>query len=921
MRPIKLTISAFGPYIEKTIIDLDKFGNKGLYLITGDTGAGKTTIFDAITFALFGEASGENREASMLRSKYADTDTPTFVELIFEYSGKEYKVTRNPEYERLSKRGDGTTLQKSEAELIFPDGRIITKSREVTNEIKEIMGIDRNQFTQIAMIAQGDFLKLLLAPTEDRKKIFRQIFKTQLYQDLQDKLKTESSALGREHDLLKSSISQYISGTTYKEDDVMTIELEKAKVGNLSVVDTVGLIAQIIKQDEEEQSKYAEEIKKLEENINKTNTLLGKDETIKKTRNGLEIAQNDLLLKKPELQNLLAIFEFEKKQQPERDKLSVAISTAKNKLPEYDELGKKKAELKEKQSQHLDKSKLLVQDKEMLKIFLKDLENFRLELESLKDAGAQKEKLKNQQENVIKRQNDLKNLTAELINYDKLVVDHGIAQANYQNAAEKTATLQSEYNIKNTAFLDEQAGILASKLKSNERCPVCGSTEHPFLAILTENAPSEAELKIAKDRFEKAQTQTAELSTEAGNINGKKEGKKAEVEKRAAELLGNCDFSKIISEIEVELSDIGIEIVGLITELETEENNIKRKTEIEKSIPLKETEIKVKEADVSSHEKNLASLESDIKNLAETIDNFAKTLEFECKEKAEEAIFLDEQKQTKMQKAFNDAQKAYDECKAENDNLEGTIKALSEQLKNAEEIDTEAEKAKLGAFVFNKGQLTNTATQVATRISKNQSALINIEKQYENLVEVESKWTWVKALSNTANGNISGKEKIMLETYIQMTYFDQIIARANTRFMVMSGGQYELKRRNEAENNRSQSGLELDVIDHYNATERNIKTLSGGESFQASLSLALGLSDEIQSSAGGIKLDTMFVDEGFGSLDEDSLQQAIKVLIGLTDGNRLVGIISHVAELKEKIEKQIIVKKGKSGGSRVEIVC
>ncbi|MDP3058068.1 MAG: SbcC/MukB-like Walker B domain-containing protein, partial [bacterium] len=293
---------------------------------------------------------------------------------------------------------------------------------------------------------------------------------------------------------------------------------------------------------------------------------------------------------------------------------------------------------------------------------------------------------------------------------------------------------------------------------------------------------------------------------------------------------------------------------------------------------------------------------------------------FESKDNLEQAISSLEQRKRKMQESFATAQNAYNDCKGENSKLNGSIKALNEQLKDAKEIDIEAEKDNLNSLIIQKQEITDVATQIFTRLSINKSALQNIKKQCGNLVEVEEKWIWVEALSNTANGRISGKEKIMLETYIQMTYFDRIIARANMRFMVMSSGQYELKRRIEADNIRSQSGLELDVIDHYNATERNVKTLSGGESFQASLALALGLSDEIQSSAGGIRLDTMFVDEGFGSLDEDSLQQAIKVLIGLSEGNRLVGIISHVTELKEKIEKQIVVKKAKSGGSRVEMV-
>jgi exonuclease SbcC len=252
--------------------------------------------------------------------------------------------------------------------------------------------------------------------------------------------------------------------------------------------------------------------------------------------------------------------------------------------------------------------------------------------------------------------------------------------------------------------------------------------------------------------------------------------------------------------------------------------------------------------------------------------------------------------------------------------LEGRILAYRSKDKDYQPVDIEAIKNKEVVLKEEKNIVSTLITIGAGRQNNNSWALEKIEEQSGNLVEQEKRWTWMKTLSNTANGNVSGKEKIMLETYIQMNYFERIIARANTRFMVMSSGQYELKRRVEAENNRSQSGLELDVIDHYNGTERSVKTLSGGESFKASLSLALGLSDEIQSSAGGVRLDTMFVDEGFGSLDDESLQQAMKALLGLTEGNRLVGIISHVSELKDKIDKQILVKKDKSGGSRVEII-
>ena len=245
---------------------------------------------------------------------------------------------------------------------------------------------------------------------------------------------------------------------------------------------------------------------------------------------------------------------------------------------------------------------------------------------------------------------------------------------------------------------------------------------------------------------------------------------------------------------------------------------------------------------------------------------------------------------------------------------------MKELLKDREEIDEDKAAKRKKELTDQKNDADVHIKEINARASANRSIYKALKKQVESIADTEQKLRWVKALADTAGGNLQGREKVMLETYVQTAYFDRIISRANVRFMVMSGGQYELKRSSTADNNRSQSGLSLDVVDHYNGTERSVKTLSGGESFKASLSLALGLSDEIQASAGGIRLDTMFIDEGFGSLDEESLQQAMRALSGLAESDRLVGIISHVPELKEKIDRQIRVIKDRSGGSRVEII-
>ncbi len=923
MRPTKLTISSFGPYSGKTVIDFDKLGNNGLYLITGDTGSGKTTIFDAITFALYGEPSGNNRETNMFRSKYSEPDTPTFVELIFEYGNKEYKVKRNPEYERLNKRGEGTTTQKPDAELILPDGKVITKAKEVTNTIKEIMGIDCNQFTQIAMIAQGDFLKLLLASTEDRKKIFRQIFKTNFYQTLQDKLKSKSIDMSRTYDLIKNSIKQYIEGIICNEDNELYDEIIKAKEGNLTIENTLELIGKIIQTDTTIQDKNIEDKITIDKKLETLNSLIGKIENINKAKIKLDEATKEHSEKNISLKELLTTYEKEKAKQLDIENLNKQINIQNNKLPQYEDFEKKKKELQEKESEKGKDIKEKEDKTSAMKLLDEETKELILEANTLKDVQTEKQIILNKTDVENKKHQQLEELNNKINEYDTLLSDYEKIQKDYLDSKNKTKELQDQYHNIYTAFLDEQAGILSKTLVDGKNCPVCGSTEHPSPAVLTDNAPSEKELNSTKKKYEKSQEETSSLSEKASKLNGQVDTHKKDIIKTASNLLKQNEFSEIteitkkITEIQTATTD---NLSTLTKDLKLIDQKIERKVLLETLIPQKQKTINALTKEIIEHDKAIIKIESEQKSIRDNIESLTKLLEYGSKEKALEYIAELEIKKKKLIKDFDLAQKTYFDTKSELDDLSGKIKALTEQIKESENINLDDLKQQQANLKIDQEIIGKIITQVTSQLNTNISILEKVIKQNEQSIKVETEWTWIKALSNTANGTVSGKEKIMLETYVQMTYFDRVIARANTRFMVMSGGQYELKRRHEAINNRSQSGLELDVIDHYNGSERSVKTLSGGESFQASLSLALGLSDEIQSSAGGIKLDTMFVDEGFGSLDEESLQQAMKVLAGLVEGDKLVGIISHVSELKSKIDKQIIVKKEKTGGSKVEII-
>ena len=919
MRPIKLTISAFGPYAGRMVLNMDQLGTKGLYLITGDTGAGKTTIFDAITFALYGETSGDIRKTDMVRSKYAASDVPTEVELVFAYRDKVYVVRRNPEYQRPAKRGDGIVNQKANAELTYPDGRIVTKTKEVTAAVESILGVNRNQFTQIAMIAQGEFLKLLLTSTEDRKKIFRKIFKTELYQELQEQLKSESGTLGRRYEEVKNSIGQYVDGLCCEKDDINEEQLKNAKESEVLLADLINLVDDIISVDRQKSENLEGEIGAIEKHLEQVNVALGTATEVERIRSAFAAAKTSLAEKEPELQASLKIYEREQKRETERNVLHEKISLAENKLPQYDLLDHTQQELETKEKELKSLEHRANQQKKELEKRISHLDDMKKEAESVKDAGRQEALLAGKLQQAADRQNDLKNLKNSLDELNQLVQQLEAKQQEYLSAAELAEDRQRQYQQKNRAFLDEQAGILAEALPDGQPCPVCGSKEHPVLAAKTADAPTEAQLEDAKNASNAATEKAKDLSTSASILSGQVSAKRKEVESTAAQLLGMLQLEKVGEQLAMEAAGLKEQVKDLKNLLRTEKEKTQRKQQLEEQIPVLEIELEKKKKSITDLERNYAALESEIKEKERSLNVMIADLDFDSRAAAEKNIAELRSEETAMQNALTKARETYTACKEAVTTLQGKLESLQGQLAEAPEIDVTVMNRRQAELAAEKKRLNEELTKISARIASNESALKNIRRQADNLAEVEERWSWVKALSNTANGNLSGKEKIMLETYVQMRYFDRVIQRANTRLMVMSDGQYELKRRIEAENNRSQSGLELDVIDHYNGSQRSVRTLSGGESFKASLSLALGLSDEIQASAGGIRLDTMFVDEGFGSLDEESLQQAIRALVELSEGNRLVGIISHVSELKEKIEKQIVVKKERVGGSRAEI--
>lgn len=909
MRPVYIRMSAFGPYAGIQELNMEELGAGGLYLITGDTGAGKTTIFDAITFALYGEASGDSREAGMLRSKYADPSVPTEVELTFIYGGKTYKVCRNPEYERPTKRGTGMTMQKAEAELIYPDGRVVTKPKDVTAAVTEIMGVNREQFCQIAMIAQGKFRDLIEKGTTERQKIFREIFRTAPYQQVQDILKGKYRALERECETLRESVKQYIQGILWNKDASEETPVEEV----------MELLTEQNKADQEIQAGLLEELQQKEQVLQKIRSELERDRERKKRQKLYLELQDKRQEQQEQLVEVRRRYQGEQEKGPERQRIGDEISRLESLMPQYlhlEELKKNERADQDEREKLSGKQRQYEAKQEELK---GKIQEGREAGESLADAPEEYQKLLFESEKHQKYMERLQNLLKVILQYEKLQQDLLIKQREYRTVRDRVQKKESEYRVKNQAFLDEQAGILAQTLVEDQPCPVCGSIHHPAPAVQNPGAPSKDELELLQQELEQCRVREAEASRKAGELLGNVQSR-AESIKREAEGL---ELTGTLEEMKHQLADLQKQ--GQTTEKQLQQEKglasekVKQKDMWNRLLPEQEKALEKVTEELQQIRERQAAVESKQKAAGEEIQRLTEVLPYPGQKEAQDKHIELVQKQNVMKRQLEQAEKAVQTAEVEIAGTEGRLKELRQQLEEAVEADTEALRQKQAEIETEKAACEERGKELHHRIQNNQSVLKNLQNRSKELVEKEKQYTMVRSLAVTALGNIPGKEKIMLETYVQMTYFDRIIARANTRLMVMTGGQYEMKRRRGSSNLRSQSGLELDVIDHYNGSERSIRTLSGGESFQASLSLALGLADEIQASAGGIRLDTMFVDEGFGSLDSESLEQAVQALAGLAESKRLVGIISHVDELKNRIDRQIVVKKERSGGSIAEI--
>lgn len=919
MRPLKITMSAFGPYAGEVTLNMQKLGKSGIYLITGDTGAGKTTIFDAISYALYGEASGNYRENTTLRSKYASADTPTFVELEFEYNNEIYKINRNPEYPRPNKRGEGFTKQSANAELVMPDGSVITKIKEVSAKVEEIIGINKNQFSQIAMIAQGDFRKLLNCETNERSKIFRKIFKTEPYHNIEIKLSSLFNELKRNREKEKSGIEQYINQLKCNENDTLSLELERAKSGDVLIEDVIKLAGEIINKDTLEYTKTQKNIESINEEIEKINSNIKLYENQEATKKAYAKASSKLEELKTKRNECEKAYKSAEAQRERLDDLTRKINLINSKMPKYDELKSLENSINERAQSFEKSNNSLKQKQQEITLLEKEIDEKSKALEEVKGADLLVQKLTVQKEEIKKKAEALKELKTEIDRCKTEQKNLKNAQSFAKSALDEYGALENEYNQIYIAFFNEQAGIIADELKDGEPCPVCGSTSHPNLARKSENAPSQADVESAQNLVKKAQEKANKARDTASALKSKFDEIAANVKSAAKKLFGTDD--NVFDDYNSNINALKKEYDCILALLKTANEKLNLYKKLDKEIPKIQEKQKSLSDEISTLNTQKASDEAFISENTKRVTSIKSELDFEsadlAKDKLKEYTNLSSDIKNAIEKSKND----FDDIKSKYDTQKGTKASLENALKEFKEIDLASLNEKYLKLNEYKKDVDETAKSLYSRIESNKLLVDDISEKRDILKGYDDKFVWLKALSETANGDISGKEKITLETFVQMTYFDSIIRKANIRLLTMSDGQYELVRRSDAETLKKNEGLALDVIDHFNGSSRSVSTLSGGESFMASLCLALGLSDEIQSSNGGIKLDTMFVDEGFGSLDGEALDRALSALTSLSRGNRLVGIISHVDALRDRIDNKIVITKDRTIGSNAQIIC
>lgn len=940
MKPIKLVLSAYGPFPDKTVIDFDKLGSDGVFLISGPTGSGKTTIFDGICYALYGTASGNLRTPKMMRSTYAESDTKTFVEFTFSSHNNEYKINRRPEQEIKKINGNGTTVRPSEVSLEILDGgsTVYTGKREVEEKIKEIIGLDANQFRQVTMIAQGEFLKVLNASTEERMEIFRRIFKTGRYTELQEELKIAvkeiSSNIIEIENILKREFNNVFTseqlekqGLNVNEQSLLYVQkkdiLERAYSESDEKVKQNIAIGEALVQDKERLIKESANLESLIDHFSKLNSISKSLAELEEEKESINQQQNCIPEMKKDIEDIIS-----------------AISKLEALRPRYQRL--------EADSEKISKQRENLKIQEIsLSSISKEVESIENSLTLDRTSLAELEKELDNSDDIniqlnlrLNFQTSLTNVLDIITKIEDIVEKLNVFSRKVKESQIEYINLKEEYNNMEVFYLKEQAGMLARELEVGVPCPVCGSTSHPNPAghadILYEKEDLDAKKKELEAAEEILNRSKQEYSLAKGNLATLEEefSKNIDALEKSYEEQ-NSSFKKQIEDFVTDSFEMSRENYLSVKNILIEDiKNLKEEQSVlaeykKKSILLKssinENENKLQKLVIDKNNKNKEynKLTGEYQASKALHENELKELEYKDLYSLNEQINNYNDKIACRRAAVAEIEEKIENYYIEYNDLKSGRKTLLSLTKGKDELAVknsyERYNIEIVALKNRINSLEIEQTEIFSHLKNISKALEVYEKSIPELDEKKNLYDKYSNLSATCSGELPGKTKIKLETFVQMSFLDRILSRANIRFLKMSEGRYMLTRDEEGNNKRSQTGLDLRVHDLSNNTYRSTKSLSGGESFQASLCLALGLADEIQYSAGGIQIETMFIDEGFGTLDNVALKNAVDSLVDLSKGNKLVGIISHVDELRERIDKGISIEKSNISGSKLTI--
>ena len=903
MRPIKLTISAFLSYAGTTVIDFDMFGSQGLYLIYGDTGSGKTAIFDAIVYALYGETVSDARDKKKLRSEYAKDDVMTLVELEFECQGKKYYIKRSPIFLRPKKSGTGFTEEKPKAELIRPDGSIVNGSDAVTDEVNSIIGLTKDQYTKIALIAQGAFDGLLRAKTSDRTEIFRQIFGTANYDKFAQELRLEANEL---EDAIKNQrklFDQILKSVECPEDSPLSDTIEQVRASKVFLDESVLRIEELISYDKSLSQQVSAKVQQWDAKVIELSKSISLMEKAYENSKELELAKISLEQLLPSLNQAKLDNDIAIAKKPALSNLMNESATLKAKIQQFDALNNAITELDDIQQAIKNTSEQIQSDDKLLMELLDSIKADEDALKSSEDVAPEIEKCKSRINRLKDTHNKVKEYEKGQKEAEQLAEEFLAAQRLYTDA-------KNDLEAKNHLYLSAQAGILAQTLRDNVSmpCPVCGSTSHPKLAVIPHEVPT-------KDELDQIKIQVETLSNNY-NKASQASGSKQELVQRIANELESAlmEFNTTSDELD-KLLDAENDRLQLL--IDTLDKNQLLKNKLEKASGKK---IQL-EKNVHDLKETLSEYKGKESALTNSIETQRSTLDFDDKIIAQDKLNKLLEEISSIEKELDSTTEAYNNYNQQKTGLESKIDSLNKVV--GEPIDINDIENLKETLEKSNEELTNTKAQLSTinnRIHANESVLNQLNNSKKDMSDYESRHRLIKSIADTAFGDVKEKPKISFETFYQMMYFDRILEAANIRLKKMTNGQYVLRRRENSGDLKSKVGLDIDVYDTFNGTYRPANNLSGGESFMASLSLALGLADTIQSKAGGVQIDAMFIDEGFGTLDGGRLSNTVEALSSLAEGQKLVGVISHVEDLRRSIPRQLIVTKTVHTGSQVSCV-